>query len=180
MKRIFLLLMMLLYASVAVADDDLLSGDTRLACEALLCLSSGQRPSECNPALNRYFSIHHKKWSDTVSARRNFLRMCPTASADANMTSLVESIVNAAGRCTAAELNQWNRTWMTKRICEDAYDDDTGRKYLRCYDKPVLVISTNLPQYCRAYQSHGYTYQVGVHYVGDPLEGGHWVDDYTE
>ena len=33
--------------------EDLLTGDTRLACEATLCLSSGTRPNECNPALRR-------------------------------------------------------------------------------------------------------------------------------
>ncbi|KAA3682647.1 hypothetical protein E3U40_09795 [Campylobacter fetus subsp. venerealis] len=46
-----------------------LTGDTKLACEALLCLSSGTRPSECSPSLNRYFSIKEKKWKDTIKAR---------------------------------------------------------------------------------------------------------------
>lgn len=32
----------------------------RLACEAVLCLSSGDRPSECAPSIKRYFSIKHK------------------------------------------------------------------------------------------------------------------------
>ena len=30
--------------------QDVLTGDTRLACEAILCLSSGTRPSECTPS----------------------------------------------------------------------------------------------------------------------------------
>ena len=30
-----------------------LSGDTKLACEAILCLSSGTRPGECGPAALR-------------------------------------------------------------------------------------------------------------------------------
>ena len=34
--------------------QDVLTGDTRLACEAILCLSSGTRPSECTPSLSRY------------------------------------------------------------------------------------------------------------------------------
>lgn len=38
-------------------DMELLTGDTRLACEAILCLSTGERPSECQPAIRRYFSI---------------------------------------------------------------------------------------------------------------------------
>ncbi len=61
------------------ADDDLnpLAGDAKLACEAILCLSTEQRPGECTPALNRYFGINFKKPSDTARARRNFLDQCP-------------------------------------------------------------------------------------------------------
>ena len=51
-------------ATAAQADDGLFTGDVRLACEAVLCLSSGTRPSECAPSLKRYFSISHKKLSD--------------------------------------------------------------------------------------------------------------------
>lgn len=45
-------------------------GDIKLACEAVLCLSSGTHPSECAPALSRYFGINKKFWSDTVNARK--------------------------------------------------------------------------------------------------------------
>lgn len=87
---------------------DLLTGDTRLACEALLCLSSGSRPSECSPSINRYFSIKHKHFSDTLKSRRNFLNLCP-ASKEQGMPQLVNALVNGAGRCDAAELNRVNR-----------------------------------------------------------------------
>ena len=50
--------------------QDVLTGDTRLACEAILCLSSGTRPSECTPSLSRYFNITKRKLSDTIRARR--------------------------------------------------------------------------------------------------------------
>lgn len=33
------------------ADGDVLTGDTKLACEATLCLSSSDRPGECAPSL---------------------------------------------------------------------------------------------------------------------------------
>ena len=70
-------------ASAAPANPatqpDLLTGDTKLACEAILCLSSGTRPSECNPSLQRYFGIHHKKPHKTIQARENFLNLCPTS-----------------------------------------------------------------------------------------------------
>ena len=50
---------------------DLLQGDQKDVCEALLCLSSPQRPSECSPSLKKYFSI--KKPGD----RAAFLNKCP-------------------------------------------------------------------------------------------------------
>ena len=43
-----------------------LTGDTGLACEAILCLSSSERPSECARSLQRYFSINHKRLGDTI------------------------------------------------------------------------------------------------------------------
>ena len=76
-------------ASEILKDEsgNLLTGDKKLACEAVMCLSSGTRPSECNPALHRYFSIHHRKLGDTIRARRDFLRQCP-ASGDDGMPGL--------------------------------------------------------------------------------------------
>lgn len=53
----------------------LFEGDTKLACEAILCLSSGSRPSECTPSLQRFFSIRHKKAWETIQARHDFLRL---------------------------------------------------------------------------------------------------------
>ena len=55
------------------------TGDTRLACEAVLCLASGTRPSECAPSLNRYFSISARKLKDTIKKRANFLKLCPAS-----------------------------------------------------------------------------------------------------
>ncbi len=159
------------------AEDSFLDGDTKLACEALLCLSSGSRPHECDPALHRYFSIQKRKWKNTLKARRNFLRLCPSVTADSQMESLVEVIVNGAGRCNASELNRSHWTYMPKRVCEQVYDTDSGCYDTRCYEVEVRVINPNLPFYCTNYNEHGYTYEVGVHYVGEPLEGGHWIDD---
>lgn len=95
-----------------------LTGDTKLACEALLCLSSSERPSECNPSLHRYFNISHKHLKDTLKARKAFLSLCPAVDDDKQMPSLVNAIANGAGRCDLAALNQnaWqqcrnNRFW---------------------------------------------------------------------
>ena len=54
----------------SVNVGDVLEGDKRLACEAILCLSSGTRPSECAPSLSRYFGISMKKLSDTFVVPR--------------------------------------------------------------------------------------------------------------
>ena len=106
MKYLSLLLCLLLPMQALAADARELTGDTKLACEAILCLSSGTRPGECGPSLSRYFGISHKKWKDTVKARRNFLNQCPTVGEDSSMPTLVEAILNGAGRCTADLLNR--------------------------------------------------------------------------
>jgi hypothetical protein len=64
------------------SPTDMLTGDTKLACEAILCLSSGQRPDECNESIQKYFSIKAKKPQDTIKARQNFLNLCPVDGAD--------------------------------------------------------------------------------------------------
>ena len=75
-----------------------LTGDTRLACEAILCLSSAYRPSECSPSLNRYFSIDDKKARKKIRKRKNFLNKCPAGdTANANLwVSLIDSISESA------------------------------------------------------------------------------------
>jgi len=113
--------------------QDVLTGDTRLACEAILCLSSGTRPSECTPSLSRYFNITKRKLSDTIRARLNFLQLCPVASQTPEMQSLVSAISRGAGRCDAQSLNSTLVMWT------GGYDD--GRKY----------ISNQLPAGCYSF-----------------------------
>lgn len=57
--------------------QDVLTGDARLACEAILCLATASPPNECSSALKRYFSISFRKPGDTARGRANFLKMCP-------------------------------------------------------------------------------------------------------
>lgn len=66
----------LLLSSLLFSNDEL-TGDTKLSCEAILCLSSGERPDECNESIQKYFSIQAKKPEDTIKARLNFLKLCP-------------------------------------------------------------------------------------------------------
>ncbi len=60
-------------------DDNLLTGDPKLACEAMLCLSTAQPPHECDPALQKFFSIKRTRSANTRKDRRKFLSQCPIA-----------------------------------------------------------------------------------------------------
>jgi hypothetical protein len=147
-------------ASSANAQDvDVLSGDTRLSCEAILCVSTGQRPSECTPSLNRYFGIKKKKLSDTLEARLEFLEKCPIANQTPQMSALVRAVSRGAGRCDAASLNSTLQMW-------------TGG------DGGELYISNRMPDYCAAYTGHAYTdfSQTLPKYVATPENGGYWVE----
>lgn len=139
--------------------QEILTGDTRLACEAVLCLATGTRPSECTPSLRRYFSISHRKPSDTIRARRNFLNLCPVANQTQQMSDLVNAQANGAGQCDAASLNAVLRSWT---------GPDDGRAY----------VSNQMPSYCTAYTTHAYTDFSGTvpRYVGIPERGGYWVE----
>lgn len=134
--------------------QDLLDGDTRSACEAIVCLSTGSRPSECNPSLARYFSISFKKFSDTLQGRTDFLSLCPATKTDSKMQKLVSDIANGAGRCDAASLNAGSASWVGNGI------DGT------------------LPSYCTSYTQNAYTdLKTAVPlYIGTPERGGYWVE----
>lgn len=138
--------------------QEVLTGDKRLACEAILCLSSGKRPDECVPSLKRYFDISYRKWSDTVSARKDFLKLCPSASQDSNMQKLTNAIAAGAGRCDSASLN--------------------STLTLVNYDAGTSMVSNQMPDYCTAYTTNAYT-DLSAYtpvYVGVPERGGYWVD----
>lgn len=88
-----------LAAQKANAQD--LSAMASLACEATLCLSTGQPPTECTPSLNKYFSIVFSKPWKTIQARGNFLKLCPDVQAgDAQRTA--EQSVTQSERDEAA------------------------------------------------------------------------------
>lgn len=92
--------------STPVMASEVLTGTTKLACEAILCLSSPTRPAECIPSIRKYLSIWHTKPHKTIAARRSFLQLCPTAS-DATVRNTIEDIVNKnIPDCTAKGLNK--------------------------------------------------------------------------
>lgn len=65
------------WAPLAASAQEVLTGDTRLACEAIMCLASPTRPAECTAAITKYFSISLRRFSSTLRARKNFLSLCP-------------------------------------------------------------------------------------------------------
>ncbi len=149
-----------LAASLPASAQTVLTGDTRLACEAILCLASGNRPDECEPSLRRFFDISHRRLSRTLDARRDFLNLCPTSNQTPEMSELVNAIANGAGRCDARSLN----TTLRFRT----YGDDDGPAH----------ISDQLPSYCSAYTTHAYTDLTDTlpRYVGTVGGGGFWVE----
>lgn len=148
-------------AQTSAPQGSVLEGDTRLACEAVLCLSTGSRPSECTPSIQRYFSIRHNKPWKTLEARINFLNLCPASSQD-GMPSLINAIANGAGMCDAPTLNVINRDHI------GGYGDTEGTR----------VISNRMPRHCATYFNHPWTRlkESAPRYVGTPTTGGRWVE----
>ena len=59
------------------SQAQLLTGDARLACEALVCLSAvGQAPRECSKALAKYEAMKAQLWFNPMAVY-NFLKGCP-------------------------------------------------------------------------------------------------------
>lgn len=141
--------------SNSASAQEALQGDQKLACEALLCLSTSTRPAECTPSLQRYFSISFRKFSDTLRGRMNFLNLCPMVT-DANMASYKNSVINGAGRCDAASINQ--------------------SSYVSDGDSSAGHVNNVMPDYCNAYYEGQYLQSPSPMYVGTPSEGGYWVE----
>lgn len=81
-----------------------LSEEEELACEALLCLSSPTRPSECARSLKKYYSIRAKKWHKTVAKRKSFLKLCPKSEGiNIDKIASQHTPCNKADKCTDAE-----------------------------------------------------------------------------
>lgn len=174
-------LCLLFTATFSFADENILAGDTKLACEAILCLSSGDKPSECNPSLDRYFNITKKKMLDTIKARKDFLNICPSSDHE-GMPSLINAISQGAGRCDADELNRVNRKQV--KVSNPAYQQCIAKQNNRfkgCDHIPKTIkkyiVENSIPSYCTTYFSHGWTNSLdSVKYVGDKYNGGKWVN----
>ena len=59
------------------AQTQVLKGDARLACEAILCLgATGSTPGECSKALAKYEALKAELWFNPLAVY-NFLKGCP-------------------------------------------------------------------------------------------------------
>ncbi len=150
--------------SSSLFSSDILTGNTRLACEAILCLSSSTRPSECSPSLSKYFSINLKHWSDTVRERGNFLKLCPVggdAEKDREFTNLRDNILaNLENGCDLDNLNIVN-----SKIIDYGNSNSTDGATL--YDTIQYQISPSLTKSCKALSSSAYT-DIKPIYTCDP------------
>ncbi|MES2538247.1 MAG: TrbM/KikA/MpfK family conjugal transfer protein [Pseudomonadota bacterium] len=162
-KTIFASAVLVIAASsisgTAFAQQEL-NDEQTLACEAILCLAAPHRPGECTRSIKRYFSISHKRIWDTIKARGNFLKLCPTANGTPKMEALVDAMANGAGRCNAEEFNS-TLIYQIGNIEETRY-----------------VISSGMPAYCSVYARNEYTNLAGTlpRYVGREDDGGYWVE----
>ena len=111
MKKLLTASLLALFCVPAFADTasptQSLTGDTKLSCEALLCLPSPTHPAECRKAIRKYFSIWATKPHKRIAKRKAFLKLCPTGgSAD----KLIEDILNNRAYeydCTGEALNEY-------------------------------------------------------------------------
>ena len=138
----------------------LLTGDERTACEVILCLSSGTRPSECNPPIRKFLSIKARKWHQTVTKRKNFLKLCPNENNDSSINSAIEGIANSNPvDCSAAALNQ-RFYWRGNRDA-DGYWQNSG----------IKLVPTTLAKQC------GANWQAMVEYKCEEKQVPIWTED---
>ncbi len=157
--------------SIQASAQEMFTGDVKLSCEAVLCLSSSQQPGACAPSLARYFGISAEKWSDTLQGRMDFLNLCPAShDQSANMPSLINDIANGAGRCDTDYLNRYLARQEMKTVCTGDWAGD-------CQNVQITVISNVKPAWCKNYESNALTDIQGAQYVGTPEEGGYWASN---
>lgn len=79
-KMMWFALALMLSAQTAMtsnAQAQVLTGDARLACEALVCLSvAGSPPGACSKALAKYEAMKAQLWFNPLAVY-NFLKGCP-------------------------------------------------------------------------------------------------------
>ena len=79
-KMMWFALALMVSAQIAMTSStqaQVLTGDARLACEALLCLGAvGSAPGQCSAALAKYEAMKAQLWFNPMAVY-NFLKGCP-------------------------------------------------------------------------------------------------------
>lgn len=129
---------------------DVLTGDSRTACEVILCLSSaqGRGISECKAPLRKYFSIRARKWHKTLAKRRAFLDLCPAANENAKMSALTTAIQHQEYACDAETLN--SRSEIKRKWVSD--DEGKNTRIIRSYRT-----QSYMPKFCEDLYNHEFT-----------------------
>ena len=158
----YILLATLLSFSLLNAEA-IFTGDKKLACEAILCLSTGKPPTECKPALRKYFSLRaipSNFWGNggksLTEVRKDFLKLCPTDSdtKDPELNKLKNIMINLdvdTEQCTASYLNNHPETMSI----EKQYRDKDGIEHKIIEIK--YRVRTTLPKDCNSLIQHKYT-----------------------
>jgi hypothetical protein len=139
-----------------------LSSNQLDACGAILCLAglaAGVNPAACARPLAAYFGISVDKPWKLLTARLNFLNMCPNTNYSYNSI-----LVNGAGQCTPETLNY--RHYIN--VYTDGGGDAGGNTVL-------TDIPTELPKHCSDFYALGGKSSKPPRFAGD-----HWVnfDEY--
>ncbi|HAT5579036.1 TPA: conjugal transfer protein TrbM [Proteus mirabilis] len=163
-KTIFPLFIIASSFSFATVASDELKGDAGLACEAILCLSANDKPSECADSIKKFFSIHDRKPWKTIKKRKEFLALCPISDSQ-GMPEYQDLIANNADKCSPEQLNKelLQRDWRGRCYGSGNERECEGTTYFR--------ISDQLPSYCNAYFNHEYN-QAKPKYIGSS----EWVE----
>ncbi|MFG5130990.1 TrbM/KikA/MpfK family conjugal transfer protein [Campylobacter lari] len=159
-KLISIILAMFMFSNLKAIKLDYLSGDTRYACEAMLCLASPIKPPECSAAIARYFAIKFKKPWKTIQARKDFLNLCPVDNSDTEMLKYKNDILaHLDGECSLEELNKRveKKLLWVERVCDDGSCEEIEHYGYR--------INPQLSQSCYLLQSSSYTDYQGFEYI---------------
>ncbi len=137
-----------------------LTRDQNDACSAILCLSSavGRDLNECRTTLKRYFSINARILSDTLTQRKRFLGLCPLTEWQ-DKDSYIQTLVEGAGQCDAASLNQNLKESIRFESCRRRGDSEICTPFYK------YRISNQLSSQCQALFKSQYT-DFTVNYQG--------------
>lgn len=137
----------------------MLTGDTRLACEAMLCLEVLHNQQNVVLLWQDILVSMRKKWSQVIAKHRNFLSLCPVdATSDPEMYKYKNDIlVNLDGECSVASLNKRMEKILlrTEKICESSgADSGTTCREVKIYG---FRINPQLTNSCKLLSSSKYT-----------------------